>query len=366
MSHTEPMAMYYQATPGGVYPRATLCGQHLGSRVIMLTFVVINSSTMSEPTLKVSFIIPVYNLPVEMVRECIESIRALSLGEHEREIIVVDDGSDIPLMVSAHAAGMAVDDIIHVRQKNAGPAAARNTGLRMAGGTHIQFVDGDDCLLTAPYEHCLDIARQPAPDIVMFNMVTRQHHKQPATFADSRPMSGSDYMRRHNLRPSAWGYLFRRSVLGSLRFDESLSSDEDEDFTPRLMLRATTLIDTSARAYYYRRRSGSLINDHSAEHVADRLRNVEHVIFGLQDTLLSLPDMDRAAMARRVAQLTMGHLYNVMRLTRSPQCMEQTVERLRARGLFPLPDRGYTRKYSLFRAATAMKAVRPLMVRLMP
>ena len=41
----------------------------------------------------VSFIIPTYNLPEPLLRECIESIMSLSLREFEREIIVVDDGS---------------------------------------------------------------------------------------------------------------------------------------------------------------------------------------------------------------------------------------------------------------------------------
>ncbi|MBR5930182.1 MAG: glycosyltransferase, partial [Prevotella sp.] len=43
----------------------------------------------------VSFIITYYNLPVDMLHECIESIMQLSLQPEEREIILIDDGSDI-------------------------------------------------------------------------------------------------------------------------------------------------------------------------------------------------------------------------------------------------------------------------------
>ena len=42
----------------------------------------------------VSFIVTYHNEPLEMLRECINSILALSLAETERQIIVVDDGSD--------------------------------------------------------------------------------------------------------------------------------------------------------------------------------------------------------------------------------------------------------------------------------
>ena len=50
----------------------------------------------------VTFIIPVYNLPVTMLSQCIESIRGLSLGQSEREIIVVDDGSPVLSPLAPH------------------------------------------------------------------------------------------------------------------------------------------------------------------------------------------------------------------------------------------------------------------------
>ena len=43
----------------------------------------------------VSFIITYYNLSVQMLCECIDSILRLSLRSFEREIIVIDDGSDM-------------------------------------------------------------------------------------------------------------------------------------------------------------------------------------------------------------------------------------------------------------------------------
>ncbi|MDQ3314908.1 MAG: glycosyltransferase family 2 protein, partial [Verrucomicrobiota bacterium] len=59
------------------------------------------------------------------------------------EIIVVDDGS--PLNVRAVTAGHARTRTL--RQENAGPAMARNTGIRASRGKHIVFLDGDDHLL---------------------------------------------------------------------------------------------------------------------------------------------------------------------------------------------------------------------------
>ena len=71
----------------------------------------------------VSFIITYYNLPVQMLQECIESILQLSLRPFEREIIVIDDGTyECPI----NDLMKYEDDIIYVRQKNNGVSTARN------------------------------------------------------------------------------------------------------------------------------------------------------------------------------------------------------------------------------------------------
>lgn len=95
-----------------------------------------------------------------------DSILKLSLNAKEREIILVDDGSDIsPLNDLAEYQ----NQIIYLRQPNQGVSVARNYGIMIAKGNYIQFVDGDDYLLQAAYEHCLDIVRYHQPDIVTFN-----------------------------------------------------------------------------------------------------------------------------------------------------------------------------------------------------
>lgn len=131
----------------------------------------------------VSFIVPTYNLPVDMLRESLDSIMDLSLTQEEREIIVVDDGSiNSPLAALADV----IDQIIYIRQPNKGAAAARNTGLGIAKGRYIQFVDGDDRLVRSGYEHCLDTIRFQDADMVVFRSSAKEQESM-GTASDRAP-----------------------------------------------------------------------------------------------------------------------------------------------------------------------------------
>lgn len=55
------------------------------------------TSVENPPRPLISFIIPCYNEPREMLTDCIESILSLPLRSEEREVIVVDDGSATPI-----------------------------------------------------------------------------------------------------------------------------------------------------------------------------------------------------------------------------------------------------------------------------
>ena len=90
---------------------------------------------------KVSFIVPVYKVE-KYISRCIKSIMSQSYSNIE--IILVDDGSP-------DSCGKIMDQLAEtdkriqvIHQQNAGVSEARNSGLRVATGDYITFVDGDD------------------------------------------------------------------------------------------------------------------------------------------------------------------------------------------------------------------------------
>ena len=309
--------------------------------------------TDNEPL--ISFIITYYDIPTDMLRECIESIIALSLSKDEREILLIDDGSE-------HSPIDNLKDLLphltYIRQNHQGLSVARNLGIDACKGKYIQFVDADDMLNTHVYEQCIDIAKKKDPDIVLFQLTDRRENTPPNDYKG--PMEGAEYMRHYNLRASACGYLFRKLTLVNLRFTPGIVH-EDEEFTPHLFLRAENVYTTEAKAYYYRRREQSITHGDEKEQVQKRLNDTRDVLYRLSEKCDTLPTADREALQRRVDQLTMDYLYNIIKLTGDAQYLEQCVEELTARGLFPLPDHQYTQKYTLFRKACATPKRRKLL-----
>ena len=318
-------------------------------------------SSHQETQPLVSFVIAYYDLPVQMLGKCIGSILALALHPGEREIIVIDDGSNVSPMNILMQYG---EEIIYVRQKNAGLSNARNKGIEMATGQYIQFVDADDWLVAEPYNHCLNLLKQsPDTDMVIFDFTTTD--KQQSSYKDTTYPSGTDLMRHHNIHGMACGYLFQKKTLSELRFTSGIYH-EDEEFTPQLLIRSENIIVTTAQAYYYNQRPGSITNSGDNEKKLKRLDDFQGVLKRLNLIADRLPNNDRLAMQRRVAQLTMDYIYNTMVLTRSAKCIDQRIEELRAEGLFPLPDQNYSTKYTWFRRMTNSAMGRRILLATLP
>ncbi len=105
---------------------------------------------MTKTTLKVSVIIPARDAE-DTIADCLHALlnqRGFHLG-NDYEIILVDDGSQDKTAKIAEELGIEV-----VRQSNAGPAAARNTGVEHAVGDLVCFTDAD-CIPTQDWLACM-------------------------------------------------------------------------------------------------------------------------------------------------------------------------------------------------------------------
>ncbi|MCD8289413.1 MAG: glycosyltransferase family 2 protein [Prevotella sp.] len=303
------------------------------------------------PRPMISFIITAYNLPAALLRECIGSVLAVDLTREEREIILVDDGSDIPPLSQLLDFQ---EDIICIRQTNKGPSAARNTGLELAKGAFVQFVDGDDCLIKSGYNTVLARLRQTADDgktdMLMFRHARQTAVNQcPCCKKAFRRTAGRVFLAKKNVRSAVWGYVFRREILGDLRFITDIYHGEDEAFTPYLILRARDVLYSSVAAYYYRRRPDSITSNPSEAQLAKRITDLIATIEGMKREAQT---GEGRPLERRACQLAMDCVFQAMSAAANYEQALNYIKPLFELRLFPLPLRLYTTKYFLFALAT--------------
>ena len=290
----------------------------------------------------ISFIITYHNEPEDYLRACMESIEALPLAQDEAEVIIVDDGSRN--RINHHNKLFKI-----VRQEESGLSVARNTGIAQAQGCYIQFIDADDYLVPSAYEAVLEQLRKASADIILFQMTKHETNRLEARRSAKRPSLRSgggeamfdvqSFLMHHNLRAAAWGYAFKRDVLGDLRFCPGLLH-EDELFTPQLFLRAKSLVDLKVKAYFYRQHDGTITHSKKPAQVKKRLDDILFIIKELR----SLGDN---RLERRIRQLTVDYLQKTWTQTHSLRELRTRVSELRKEGFLPLPLRCYSLRYLL-------------------
>ena len=114
----------------------------------------------------VSVIIPVFNVE-KYLNECIDSV--ISQTYKNIEIILVDDGStdSSGKICDIYAENNSNIKVIH--KENGGQSVARNTGLDLAIGKYVFFIDSDDIVLCDAVEKLLNTAEKAKSDIVFFD-----------------------------------------------------------------------------------------------------------------------------------------------------------------------------------------------------
>ena len=107
---------------------------------------------MNNP--KVSIIVPIYNVE-KYLRQCVDSLLNQTLTDIE--IILVDDESPdhCPAICDEYARQDHRVRVIH--KKNEGQGYARNSGLEIAAGEYIAFVDSDDYVETMMYQRLYNL-----------------------------------------------------------------------------------------------------------------------------------------------------------------------------------------------------------------
>lgn len=217
----------------------------------------------------ISVIIPVYNVAAYLP-QCIKSI--LAQEYQALEVILIDDGS-------TDGSGALCDELAAkdsrlkvIHQANAGAAAAKNAGLRVATGEYLSFVDSDDFLEPGAYEYMVEQLREHDADVIQcaFRNVFRNRSEDVITVRDFTIYETGEYLTRYTQDWTCgllWDKLYRRELFDGIFFEEGHKID-DEFFTYRGIMNARTILRSPRVVYNYRkRRSGVMLSSTSTQKI---------------------------------------------------------------------------------------------------
>lgn len=228
------------------------------------------------PVERISVIVPVFNNG-QYVRACIESIRRQTF--HELEIILVDDGS-------TDLSGRICDDMAEtdsritvVHTTNRGVSAARNSGVEIATGSHILFVDSDDALHPMMAETLVGLLSEYSAECAVCAF-TSIHGDMTAygkvtTYTPRRAIELTLY--QASLDSSLCCKLFPAPAMKSVRLREGLRY-EDLDSIYRIYGKIEgRVVATSAPMYLYRDNPRSFIHNFTDDRL-DVLKVTEDIV----------------------------------------------------------------------------------------
>lgn len=220
-----------------------------------------------------SVIIPVYNA-MPYLKKCLDSV--VKQTYKNLEILLVDDGStdESPALCDAYAK---TDDRIKVIHKeNEGLVRARKTGVSIAAGEYITYVDADDWIDTDAYERILSSSLKNNADLILYGLaeeyedasVEKENLFEEGYYAKKEiaeklypAMLCNDVFFQFGIIPNLFCKLVRREILTKVQkmVSDSVTFGEDVDCTFQMLLEAASVQIVNCAPYHYRKRHDSMV-----------------------------------------------------------------------------------------------------------
>lgn len=209
----------------------------------------------------VSIIVPAYKC-ADFIEKTINML--LEQTYPDKEIIVVNDGSPDNL---GDILEKYRDRIRIITKENGGASSARNRGLDEARGDYIAFIDCDDRIDKDTIERAVALLEEYDADIIRYNIVNEHQDGRVINYnkiSDKRIIINKDEYKRKVYIPMMEGITFnssmgiyRRDVIGGIRFREDMITCEDATFNLYVYTRSKRIVfDPDIKYYYYQSGSG--------------------------------------------------------------------------------------------------------------
>jgi glycosyltransferase involved in cell wall biosynthesis len=239
---------------------------------------------------KLSLIVPFYNVQ-QYARDVLMSLRANARPDFE--FILVDDHSEDGTPAILERAAEKLSDVAQVRyvrhEKNGGLATARNTGLDVARGEYLSFLDGDDWLAPGYLSELVSAIEELDCDFVRTDHVratarARSVHRAPVG-RRNEVLNPRDAILPADRTTSvdyayAWAGAYHRRLLerGLLHFTDGLRTAEDRPWIWKLHREAESFAVVGLLGVFYRRGVASSLTRIGDVRQLDFIRAFDQVV----------------------------------------------------------------------------------------
>ena len=212
----------------------------------------------------ISIVIPIYNVE-KYITKCIESVRQQTYKNIE--IILIDDGSPDNCGKICDEYTKIDNRIQVIHKENGGLSDARNTGIDIAKGNYIVFVDSDDFIeLTFVEELYNAIVKNNAEiSICNINIINEKNKKIGKTgYEDMMIVKGKTILEKicqqKNIIESivAWNKMYSIKFFKTYKYPVG-KIHEDEFLTYKILYQADKVAIINKYLYNYRKNNESIV-----------------------------------------------------------------------------------------------------------
>lgn len=207
-------------------------------------------------------IIPIYNAEA-FLEEAIQSVIEQDIGFREHiQMILVNDGSpDDSERICLKYRDLYPENVIYLRQENAGVSAARNAGIPYIQGKYVNFLDSDDKWAPDAFSHISSFFEENGKKVdvaccrMQFFEARKVYHMLDYKFTEKKPYRVVNIVRSYrDLHVHITSSVLRTESLGDLRFDPQLKYGEDTTFLTKMILKKRKYGALYYANHFYRKR----------------------------------------------------------------------------------------------------------------
>lgn len=249
----------------------------------------------------ISIIVPVYNVE-KYLKRCVDSL--INQTYKNLQIILVDDGSQDNCAAICDEYSKADSRITVIHKKNAGVSAARNSGLDIAEGDYVGFVDSDDYIHPEMYEFLLRAIEENNGDmsLVWYEFVYEddnnnllnccQEYSVGKVYGNNEDAVMALYNREFRINVGPWNKLYKKNIFKDLRYPTDKIRGEDESVIHIILSSCNKVVVLKNKMYYYFHRNGSVMNSNNPKIYIDQINALkDRIIFFINNNYSNVLSM---------------------------------------------------------------------------